>query len=313
MDFFANSPLDPDYADEETEAKIDGRAYHKRIVEGRAAFEAIYASELGRAEYPDALDTVKEITAHLKYVGGPIKGLSKLNKPELIQILLEHDPDVEIWDYLVAQHKAQHEGKIFLAAKLIRRIEIAAMMIERDPELSHAFSGGAPEVSVFWVDRRTGVPCKARLDYWKPKAIIDLKSFENSRMDPVDQAVAKFVASWKSHIQAAFYLRSIGPARRLIAEGKWSGDIDPALVRALGNPQPDMTWMYVFQQKGRAPVVRGKVLPDNSSAMRIGRIEIDEALLKFARCWAHFGTLPWVDSVPISEFDDSEFPVYLAA
>lgn len=269
-------------------------------------------ADIEKAEFPDALDTVKEITAHVKFVGGPTKGLSKLNKPELMQLLWEYDPNAEIWDDLVAKHKEQHSGKVFLAVKLIRRIEIAAMMIERDPELCHAFTGGAAEVSIFWVDRLTGVPCKARLDYWKPKAIIDLKSFENSRMDPVNMAVAKVVASYKYHIQAAFYLRSIPPARRLIAEGKWSGDIDPALVRALGKPQPEMKWLYVFQQKGRAPVARGKVLPD-TSVMQIGRIEIDNAMHKFARCWAHFGTLPWVDSAPISTFDDSEFPIYLAA
>jgi hypothetical protein len=62
----------------------------------------------------------------------------------------------------------------------------------------------------------------------------------------------------------------------------------------------------------RAPVGRGKKLLD-TSVMQIGRIEIDQALHKFARCWAHFGTLPWVDSAPITEFDDSEFPAYLAA
>jgi hypothetical protein len=100
MDFFANSPLDPDCADEEIEAKIAGRAYHKWIVEGRDAFEAIYVADIEKAEFPDALDTVKEITAHLKYVGGPTKGLSKLNKSELIQMLWEYDPDA----------LAEHEG-----------------------------------------------------------------------------------------------------------------------------------------------------------------------------------------------------------
>jgi hypothetical protein len=43
-------------------------------------------------------------------------------------------------------------------------IEIAAAYIEKDPELSRAFLGGAPQVSVFWIDEY-GVSCKARFDY----------------------------------------------------------------------------------------------------------------------------------------------------
>jgi hypothetical protein len=49
-----------------------------------------------------------EILARLAEVGGPTKGLSKYNKPELMQMLWSYDPDVLIWDDLIAKHRCQH-------------------------------------------------------------------------------------------------------------------------------------------------------------------------------------------------------------
>src|SRR5438477_7932182 len=57
LDFWARSPLNAERIAEESEARIIGRAYHKRIIEGQRAFEARYAAELDPAEYPEALRT----------------------------------------------------------------------------------------------------------------------------------------------------------------------------------------------------------------------------------------------------------------
>ena len=314
LDFWARSPLCPDRADDESDAKIVGHAYHKRIIEGRGAFEASYAPEIDPAEFPNALRTNDEIRAAIIAAGGPDKGTKALRKAELIELLLEYEPDALIWDRLVADHNRLHGGKILLPAHMMHKIEIAAAMIERHPQLSKAFTGGAPEVSIFWTDRATGVPCKARLDYWKPKAIVDLKSFENSLGLPVRKAIARAIANYRYHLQAAFYLRAVVEARRLMAAGACyrchGSNLTEDLARALIQPN-EMTWLWVWQQKGIAPLARGMVL-GRGSVMDIARIEIDEALGVFARCWKAFGTEPWVDVTDIDTFDDTEFPAFIA-
>jgi hypothetical protein len=304
------SPLNPEHFEEEdSEARQIGRAYHRRICEGRAAFAATYHAAIDPADYPGVLRTNEELCAAIARVGGPVKGIRGLRKAQLIEQLLSLDPQALVWDLLVAEHAARHAGKILLAAPIIHRIEVAATMIEAHPQLKKAFTGGAPEVSVFWVDAETGVPCKCRLDYIKPRAIVDLKSFEPRGL-PLDKAIARAVALYKYNIQAAFYLRGAEEARGLIAEGRVFGDADPHLMRAIHDTN-ERTFLFVFQSKGVAPVARGKVLAPGT-VLDIGKIEVEQALYLWARCWEVFGSEPWVDVSDITTFEDTEFPAFLS-
>ena len=310
LDFWARSPLNPERVAEESEARIIGRAYHKRIIEGQAAFEAMYAAELDPAEYPEALRTNEELKTAIERAGGPSARLASLRKAELIERLLQYDPAAVIWDRLVAAHQERHLGKIRLPALAIRRVEIAAAMIEKHPQLRQAFSGGMPEVSVFWVDAQTGTPCKARFDYLKPRAIVDLKSYENTIGLPVRKAIARCVATYRYHIQAAFYLEGAIAARELIAEGRVFGEVDAGFPRAL-LAAPERHFLFVFQQKGPAPLARGMVLAPGLT-LDIGREEIADATALFAQCWRAYGADPWLDVSEIETFDPTEFPAYIA-
>lgn len=310
LDFWARSPLNAERLAEESEAKIIGRAYHKRIIEGQAAFEAMYAAELDPAEYPEALRTNEELKTAIERAGGPSARLASLRKAELIERLLQYDPAAVIWDRLVAAHQERHLGKIRLPASAIRRVEIAAAMIEKHPQLRQAFSGGMPEVSVFWVDAQTGTPCKARFDYLKPRAIVDLKSYENTIGLPVRKAIARCVATYRYHIQAAFYLEGAIAARELIAEGRVFGEVDAGFPRAL-LAASERHFLFVFQQKGPAPLARGMVLAPGLT-LDIGREEIADATALFAQCWRAYGADPWLDVSQIETFDPTEFPAYIA-
>ena len=309
LDWYMRSPLNLERnQDDESEARIIGRAYHRRICEGRAAFAAFYGPAIDPTDYPQALRTNEALCDAVGRAGGPIKGTRGLRKAQLIECLLALDPQALVWDRLVAEHMAKHQGKTLLPAPVIRQIEVAAMMIEAHPQLKKAFTGGAPEVSVFWVDEETGVPCKCRFDYLKPRAIVDLKSFEAKGL-PLDKAIARAFALYKYNIQAAFYLRGAEEARGLIAEGRVFGEADPALMRAIHDAN-DRTFLFVFQSKGIAPVARGKVLAPGS-VLDIGRLEVEQALYLWARCWQTFGAEPWVDVADITTFEDTEFPAFL--
>lgn len=316
MNFWASSPLNPDLEERDTEALKVGRIYDKRIIEGKSAFYDLYAPALDPNAHPDALDTVKDIKAKLAEIGAPTKGLSGLLKADLVTKLLDYEPGAKIWDVLVAQHAEQYPNREFVPFKLVRQVELAAAMIENDPELRRAFSGGMPQTSVFWVDEATGVPCKARFDYLKPLAVVDLKTFQNVNQLPVEQAAANAIANYRYNVQAAFYLRGAAAARRLAAEGKVavaSGDGHDGLVRTLADPQLiSARFLFVFQQKGVAPVAFGYWF-DEGPAMDSARMDINSALAKFAECWSvHGDSTPWVYRRPIESIDHYSFPAYLA-
>lgn len=306
--WWVNSPLNPDRPDdEETEAKKIGKAYHARIVEGRKAFEARYAAALDPAEYPNALRTNADLaTALSRY---PVKVKSGARKADLIEHLLALDPKAVIWEVIERDHAALHEGKILLDADLVKRIESAAHMIETHPQLGKAFSGGMPEVSVFWFDE-SGVPCKARFDYLKSRAIIDLKTFE-LRDIPPDKAIARAVATYRYHIQAAFYLRAAFELPKLIAARQVTGNCDPALLDRLREDDEAKTFLFIWQAKGMAPLVKGKIL-EPGIVLDMGSMAVEDALFKWARGWQTWHTDPWIEVSEIESFSDAEFPPWIA-
>lgn len=284
--YWVNSPLNEDRTEEETEATRVGKAYHARIVEGSKAFESRYVRKLVPEMYPNAVRTNDELFKEIVRLGGRPRAAAR--KADLIRELLQLNPVAQIWEIIEHEYLSHTKGKIMLDLDLMKSIENAAGMIENHPQLHKAFTGGQPEVSYFWFDPATGVPCKARFDYLKPLAIVDLKTFEG-RETNVDRAIARAVAIYKYHIQAAFYLRA-------------------ALVM---EPAVERTFLFVFQQKGVAPIVRGKVLGPGI-VMDIGRVAIDQALAKWVECWNRWGSEPWNEMTDVTTFDDVEFPAWIA-
>lgn len=306
LDFWARSPLNPDREDDDTDAKTIGRAYHKRIVEGREAFSAAYAPWIDKRDYPNACFTIDDIKEAIVAAGHKPAGK---RKDEYVMQLLEVDPAAVVWDQLVAHHAAIHAGRQLLDPRIISRIEISAAMIENHPQLGQAFRGGYPEVSVFWTDTDHEIPMKARFDRLKLKAISDLKTFENVQGMPVDRAIARAVSSYKYHIQARLYLDAVKEAKALIRAGRVFGDVDKAFLDGL-LASDGHTFLLVFQQKGVAPLARGCILPP--TILDIGASELADAKVTFAKCLERYGTDPWVDVSDVRTFDPTEFPAYLA-
>lgn len=304
LNFWAASVLNPEREDSDTEAKTIGRAYDKRIIEGKEAFYKLYAPELDPADYPGALRTNEELGEALAKCAIKPKG----KKADLIAALEAADPGAKIWERIVAAHAEMHAGKTLLSAKLIRRIEIAAAMIEKHPQLGKAFAGGYPQVSVFWTDEEYGVPCKARFDYLKRAAIVDLKTFENFHDMPLRKAIARAIANYKYHIQARFYLDAVQEARKLISAGEVHGEVEQAFLDAIVGSD-EHRFMFVFQQKGAAPIAQGWCLPE----MTLGsaHVDIEDAKRAFKENWEHYGADPWLDRSEIQTFDPTDFPLYL--
>lgn len=308
MDFWARCKwLNPNAEPETSDAMELGKAYDLRIVEGRARFYEKYAPALDVSKYPAAIRTVEELKERLKVLGLPVSG----KKAELTTRLLMADPSAEILDTLLADHAANHAGKELLPVDLLHRIEIAAAMIERHPDLSKAFTGGHPQVSIFWIDAETGVPMKARLDYLKASAIVDLKTFSNPMGKPLDKAIAYSMASRKYHVQAAVYYEAVDVAKALIRQhGRDAvhGDVHDDWLAAF--LKGDHRFLFVFQQTGVAPVARGFVFPKYST-YDLGKIAVREAKDRYAFNYRTYGSDPWVDQAGVGTFEDSDFPAFI--
>ena len=103
----------------------------------------------------------------------------------------------------------------------MREVRQAAAAITLNAHLVRAFEGGVAEVSVFWVE--DGVPLKARFDYLKPRAIIDLKSFANQRERPVDVAIRAAIAEYRYDLQARHYCDGYVALCRLVRSARVFG------------------------------------------------------------------------------------------
>lgn len=289
-DFWDKSWMNPDpEEDEKTSFMINGSAYHKRILEGQEAFWDCYAPTLDPVDYPKALRTADDLKRQLKELGLKVGG----SKPDLINRLKEAG-NYPIWDDICAAYDEECGDKIQLPFEQISQIQTAAAMIENHPQLAKAFTGGKPEVSIFWHDEENDLPCKCRVDYLKPRATVDLKSFSNPLSRPIDRVLYSAMANQRYHIQAAHYMEGVKKA----TEAGWiEGD-------------PERTFLFVFQKTGRVPIARGRVF-ERGSMHQIAEVQIQQAKDLYKQYLARFGTDRWVDMTEIEAFDDTGFPIYM--
>lgn len=313
LDFWARSRwLNPAYEDDNEEpdsfARVLGKAYHKRILEGREAFLGCYAPAFDPENHKGALDGADEIKEALrkhKEQGANVKLSGK--KADMIANLLELEPTAKIMDVLQEMHEGEYEDHTFLPQKFLDKIELAAAMIERDPNLSKAFTGGMAEVSVFWTCPIIGVPCKARLDYLKPKAVVDLKTFANKNGYPIGRAIDRELGYNRYPIQAAWYYDAADQIAGLLKEGLWYGDATAGFIAALAAGH-EKTFLYVFQQKGVAPIAKGRTFPRSLTNCLLAQAQCEAAKQTYRTCSETFGTDPWLVPEPITAFDDATIP-----
>jgi len=313
-----------------------GKAYHCRIMEGIDAFNARFAVELTEEECEDALESTDQIKQAINEAG--YKPSAKVpdfmpgstetymraaKKDDWIRQLLDINPEAKILAEINRLHREEHFGKAFISAEAYDQIEIAAKMIEADPEVRHAFTGGHAEVVLIWFCPRTGVPCKARVDYLKPKACVDLKTVANQRGASIERAIALEVASYKYQIQPSFYVEGVEQVRKLVREGGATislhlgggsymfGDTVHQELRdwtLSWARQEECEWLWVFQQKGDAPITRGVFYPLRGSTRSVTDQQVLKQKERFRQFSETYGTDPWLDVKPIYDMADEDLP-----
>lgn len=96
---------------------------------------------------------------------------------------------------------AANAGKLILPVADFDRARRCIDAVMRHRAAIRLLEGAIVETSMFWIDGRFKVPCKARIDARNHGGLIDLKTTSDACPDEW----ARSVASWGYHIQAAHY------------------------------------------------------------------------------------------------------------
>lgn len=312
LTFWVNSHM-CDWAEQESVAKNNGAAFHKRIVEGAEAFKAAYAAKPDKADYPDALDGSAQLKAWLRENELPVTGTI----PELCDRIREADPSVELWPDIMADFEDSTEGKIRITRDLYQQIEFRAGIVDRHPAVQKAFKGGFPEVSIFWIDEETGIAMKARIDYLKTRAIVELKTFSNQFDKPLFTTVCNAIAQRRYHVQAAIYLEAVEQAKKGIRGGNGFVCDDAPYEWLKEFAQQDHAYVFVFIETGQVPNVvpieyrthRGK--DEVNFYWTAGLQHYRRALEIYRQCVETFGDDPWMEPLPLQPLIDEALPVWM--
>jgi len=309
MDYWWQSWLNPrrELEADDTPAKRQGRALHKLVLEGRAAFHKAFISEPQHADWPDALRTLDEMRELLREKGDKVSG----TKPELAKRIKAIAPQIILYDDVLAHFSAmvERDGLQVLKPDVFAEVEVAGHMVALNPHLANAFKGGVSEVSVFWRDA-DGAPLKCRYDYLKPRTIPDLKKCENKGEHPFEVACRYALRSYGYDIQASHYLEGGYPAFLGFAhEGRIFGPcpLPTGFADAMAAPE-DMTFTIVFHQTSGAPVTYGMEIEAGSPVLAKARRDVAAMKRRWLDCMERFGADEWVSEEPIHRLTVDEMP-----
>ena len=220
---------------------------------------------------------------------------------------------MQIWDDIKALFDVMvvRDGLEVLKADAMADVRAAAASITLNPHLAKAFKGGAPEVSVFWIDEN-GLPCKARHDFVKPRTLVNLKKFANARQRPVDVAIHNAIAEYRYDLQAKHYLDSYPHLYAAAHEGRVFGEcplpkgwesqlVDPAAI----------VYCWIFHQMDEPPITVGRQITPQSPALTKATREIAKAKALYSQCLEKYGTDMWVADEPIADLEATDLPMWM--
>lgn len=165
---FYAARLDPDREPEEdTTAKIEGRALHCAILEPHTFGQRYYFVDEG----------MPRDLRHLRNAKAP--------SPDTVAA-------IKAWD----DFEARNAGKQLIPRASTIKVQKAAQRIRNHPELLAYLRTGAAEESIFAIEPKTGLPVKIRTD-WRCvidglRIVIDLKSCEDARPEAFSRDAEKY-------------------------------------------------------------------------------------------------------------------------
>ncbi len=295
----------------ETAALRFGKAAHCLGLEPDR-FAARYALRLKPDDFPGALVTTDDMKAFLAEHGLP---KSAKRKQDLIERIAESGVPAVIWDEELVRHAERNAGKTLLGEDESELIQRAAGVIAADPYASALLTGGLAEVSFFVRDPASGVLLKARMDYVRANATIDLKTFSNSRGKPTDRAVFEAVYYEGYFQQAVFYHKVRELARQQLAAGEIAIHGPQSALLAEFLAAETHGFGFVFIESCEPFDLRILQLVEAEAAggqqniyWQSGERRIDDLIELYARCVRKFGDRPWREPQKPRVFLDTDVP-----
>ncbi len=171
------------------------------------------------------------------------------------------------------------------------RIQRSVNDVMSVPQAAAYFEQGYPEVSIFWKDKVTGVPLRARIDYLRTFGAIDFKRI----MGVGPYAIGKAVKSQGLDIQNFLYLEGIKAAREMLRKmsetefetfAKEQG-VDLDWLTAFANEQ-DLLFRFLFQRS--TPPYIWKIRDLDQDVLIEGANATFEAMKRYKEGLKRFGT-----------------------
>lgn len=297
----------------ESRALLWGSAFHARVLEGFDAYTRKYHVAPSKEEFPDALVTMDDLRAWL--VDKEVKPSGK-RKEDLIRQVQAIDPEVEIWDDIIAfaENRAINAKATLIERKIDKEVELAVTWMQQNKILAPimddgAFVRGAPEVSIIYEDN--GVRLKARFDYLYPGLVVDLKSYRpwTSRQD--SKNIMKAIRDMRYDLQAAAYQRAYAAARDMFGAGTLAVHGNPPseeFVKALFVPE-SVQWIWVMVKASGAPISTAVEFRNDLLVFEASAREIDNAIHTYRTLSEKFGAdKPWMPESEVYVLSDEDFP-----
>ena len=298
-----SSKLNPERVEPRREALNFGHALHSIVLEGVDAYEARFAVEPDRRDYPDACVTKEDICAALDERGVQYRKAAR--KDELAEVCRVEAPDVCVWDAVLSAFTDEVGGRETVTRDEDRQLRIMAEAVHSHPDIGPLFAsapGHVPlaEVSVLWT-LPDGIRRRARLDTMLPVATGDLKSLGNWSGRPLPLEVGKIIADRGYDLQKADHHGARRVAYDFIRQGRVFGasEAELAWLRRFPAEAPRWGYFWMFYQKpdpvaGRAPILFPVWEDFGSETHRYGHRKAWAALETYRRCMATFGPdKPW--------------------
>ena len=303
-------PPDPD--EEDSFALVWGRALHARVLEGRAVLAAEFAAIPEVKDHPGALVSMGDLRRAQRALG--MKGGT--TKEAVSEMIRAHDPAAVIFDDVLTSFYAGLGTRQAVKREVLDAIEEAARWMQaaekiKDVMVDGTFTGGAPEVSIFYEDR--GVRLKARIDYLLPvSAIVDLKSFRPSRKGkPVQFAALAAITDQRYDLQRAAYINAWREGRTLAAAGHVFGDqpYRGFLADVYGQEHPNWIWVMTKATGAPQPIVIEWPAAQHSFAGARSFEEIERGIAAYIENRDKFGDdKPWHPHHPVTQVEDTIWP-----
>jgi len=180
----------------------------------------------------------------------------------------------------------------------------ASRDITEHPDLREAMTAGANEVSFFWRDPTTGVPCKGRADRVKARCIWDLKSIANRDDYPIETVAGLNMKKYRYDIQAVHYLTGLALALKTGQVFNGGTAAHRALIEQVKTSimNDDFSYIIIFLEKSEYAEVWGAQLsPENNMLSEADDVR-RAAIEKYKAMFEHHGLERWPQTWRLREW-----------